>query len=157
MSPMGEPFTSQSRPVEKLNLRTVPFADQERRVIRAKAEQEAREAAEKKRAEFEMKVAVTDHLTARLPREGMAPVFFAAARRIAMELLLGNIPIRTGAEAGQAINALMAAGRMEAGGVVDDDITRPPQDRAEAERRLAKIHDEVAKRRAEVAGQASGE
>lgn len=143
----------------RLNIRTAPFDDQARRVVRAEAEEEARKAAERKRAEFEMKVAVTEHLTGRLPREGMAPVFFAAARRIAMDLLLGNTPIRNGSDASAAISALMSAGRMETGMAGAEDLTKPPVDRAEAEKRLKDMQDEVARRRernAEAAA-ASGE
>jgi hypothetical protein len=144
---------------EKLNIRTVGFDEQERRAARAKAERDAREMAERKRAEFAMKVAVTEKLTEKLPRDGMAPVFFAAARRIAMEILLGNIPIRNGSDAGAAIKALTDAGRVEAGSIPDaPDLATPPATREEAEARLKLIHDEVAKRRAEVQQQqASGE
>lgn len=158
MSDTVENAPAPERP-RKLNLRTIEFEEQQRRAARAKAERDAREAAEKKRAEFTMKVAVAEKLTDKLPRDGMAPVFFAAARRVAMEVLLGNIPIRNGAEAGAAIKALVDAGRLETGGSTvpaDDDITKPPVNREEAERRLKLIQDEVAKRRAEV-NQASGE
>ena len=145
-------------PRERLKLRDLEFNEQERRAARAKAERDAREMAEKKRAEFAMKVAVAEKLTEKLPREGLAPVFFAAARRIAMEILLGNIPIRNGSDAGAAIKALTDAGRIEAGSIPDiPDLTTPPATREEAEARLRLIHDEVAKRRAEVQQQASGE
>lgn len=145
-------------PRERLKLRDLAFNEQERRAARAKAERDARETAEKKRADFAMKVAVAEKLTERLPREGMAPVFFAAARRVAMEVLLGNIPIRNGSDAGAAIKALIDAGRVEAGSVPEaPDMTSVPATREEAEQRLKLIHDEVAKRRAEVQQQASGE
>lgn len=154
----GMSDTPDAKPTEKISLRTIQMEEQERRAARAKAERDAREQAEKKRAEFAMKVAVTEKLTDKLPREGMAPVFFAAARRIGMEILLGNIPIRNGAEAGAAIKALVDAGRLETGAVPDaPDLSVPPASREEAEKRLKLITDEVAKRRAELGGQASGE
>lgn len=153
MAAMAEP-----KEPRKLTVRTAAFEDQEARASRAKAEREARDEAERKRAQFEMKVRVTEHLTGRLPRDGLAPVFFAAARRVAMEVLLGNIPIRNGSDAGAAINALMAAGRIEAaGGAADDDAVRnPPATPEEARKRLAILQDTAAKRRAEL-GEASGE
>lgn len=141
---------------KKLTLRTVQWDDQVKRATRAEAEREAHAKGEKKRAEFEMKVRVTEALTGRLPREGMAPVFFAAARRIAMDLLLGNIQVRNGTEAGAAINALMAAGRLESGAAEDPavgDLTKPPATPKEAQARLQLLHAEVAKRRGEASGE----
>lgn len=143
---------------QKLNLRTVAFADQEARVVRAKAEAEARADAEKKRATFMHKVKVAEVLTGQLPRDGMAPVFFAAARRIATDILLGNIPIRNGTDAGAAVNALMAAGRAEEGGASSEpDITKPPADRKQAEARMREIRTLARKRAEAEAEQAAGE
>lgn len=143
----------------KLNLRTTDFADQQRLVDRRNAEREAQQMAEKKRAEFEAKVKVTAKLTDHLPREGMAPVFFAAARRVAMEVLLGNVPIRNGSDAGAAIKALVDAGRIEAGQAttVTEDITVPPASREEAEKRLKLLKASIVERQAEMANPASGE
>lgn len=139
----------------RLTLRTVPFQDQEARVIRAQAEREARERAEKSRAEFTMKVKVTEALTDTLPRDGMADVFFAAARRIGMELLLGNVPIRNASEAASAINALVSAGRLEKGESTSN-IGVEPKNREEAEARLKSLQDEVAARRAQLGGSTAG-
>ena len=138
----------------RLTLRTVPFQDQEARVIRAQAEREARERAEKSRAEFALKVRITEALTTELPRDGMADVFFAAARRIGMELLLGNVPVRNASEAASAINALITAGRLEKGEVTMN-IASEPKNREEAEARLKALQDEVAQRRAQLGGGAA--
>ena len=145
---------SDQPPTERLTLRSVAFEDQERRVIRTQAEAEARRNAEQKRAEFEMKVAVTGHLTGKLPREGMADVFFAGARRIAMDLLLGNIAVRNGTEAANAIHALVTAGRQEIGlATGPGDLATPPATREEAEARIRSLTEQVAQRRADVAGE----
>lgn len=146
-------------PSTKMNLRTTDFEDQQRLVDRRNAEREARQVAEKKRAEFEAKVLVTGKLTDSLPRDGMAPVFFAAARRVAMEVLLGNVPIRNGSDAGAAIKALVDAGRLEAGQAtsVTEDITQPPVSREEAEKRLRLLKAAVAEREAGLANPAAGE
>lgn len=146
--------TMSDQPTERLSLRTVAFQDQEQRVIRTQAEAEARKNAELKRAEFEMKVAVTGHLTGKLPREGMAEVFFAGARRIAMDLLLGNVPIRNGTEAANAIQALVTAGRQEVGqSTGPGDLATPPATREEAEERIRALTAQVAQRRADASGE----
>lgn len=148
--------TPEAKPPEKLTLRTVQWDDQEKRAMRAEAQRQAHREGEKKRADLEMKVRVTEALTGRLPRDGMAPVFFAAARRIAMDLLLGNIQVRNGTEAGAAINALISAGRLEAGAAEDPgvgDITKTPASPQEAQARLQLLHAEVAKRRGEASGE----
>lgn len=145
--------TMSDQPTERLSLRTVAFQDQEQRVIRTQAEAEARKNAEQKRAEFEMKVTVTGHLTGRLPREGMAEVFFAGARRIAMDLLLGNIPIRNGTEAANAITALVSAGRQEVGLGAGREDTSEPLSREDAERRIRELTEQAAKRRADASGE----
>lgn len=122
------------------------FEEQAKAVTRVDAEESKRKEAEEARAKFEHGEQLAGILTRKLPREGIADKAFAAANRLVTDVLLGNVPMRNGADAAATIRALMEVGRLEKGEATGYIEHATPEERRSA---IMRLQDELGERRRE--------
>jgi hypothetical protein len=115
-------------------------------VARAEAQLEKRREAEAAKAAHDRQMQLAELLTAELPREGMSELCFAAARKIAVDVLTGHVQIRNGTDAAAAMRALMETGRLEGGEPTGFVEHATPQDRID---NIKRLQTEAQKRRRE--------
>lgn len=123
------------------------FTDESRAVTRADAEESKRKEAEEARAKFEHGERLAGILTGKLTRDGIADKAFAAANRVITDVLLGNVPMRNGADAAATIRALMEVGRLEKGEATSYVEHATPDERRSA---ILRLQDELGERRKEL-------
>lgn len=111
-------------------------------VLAAKSEEEKRILAEQNRAQYIARGKLAEHIVADTPREKMADLMFAAASRVAIDVLTGNVSIRNGTDAAAVINAAVAAGRLERGESTSNVEKTPPSERIARIQELQKVAEE---------------